>query len=145
MSLRIDIKYFDELSLRELHHVLWLRSRVFVVEQQIIEISEVDEDDLRAHHVLMYDGDEFVGTTRILLDRDPIKVGRVAVEGERRGEGLGRQMMETVGEFLSDRHAKLHAQSHLEPWYAELGWRRVGENFDIVGIDHVRMDWPPEA
>ena len=141
---RIDIKAFDELTLRELHQVLWLRSRVFVVEQEITGVPEVDEHDPSAHHALLWGGDRVVGTTRILLDRDPIKVGRVAVDEERRGEGLGRRMMEAVAEFLGDRHAKLHAQAHLERWYADLGWRRVGENFDIVGIDHVRMDWPPE-
>ncbi len=145
MSLRIEIKAFDELALGEFHQLLWLRSRVFVVEQKITEVCEVDEEEPNAHHLLMWDDDSLVGTTRILTKRDPIKVGRVAVDEDRRGEGLGSRMMEAVGQFLGDRPAVLHAQAHLEKWYEELGWSRVGENFDIVGIDHVRMVWPPEA
>lgn len=143
MTVTIEIKAFDDLTVHQLHEALWLRSRVFVVEQKITQVPEVDEDDAAAHHVLVRDQGRLVGTTRVLMGRDPIKVGRVAVDRKRRGEGLGSHMMEAVGQFLEDRPAKLHAQAHLEDWYAKLGWRRVGEIFDIVGIDHVRMDWPP--
>lgn len=143
MQIRIEIKPFAQLSRRELYDLLALRSRVFVVEQEITEVPEVDGRDPDAHHLLMWDGDQLVGTIRLLKHRDPIKVGRVAVDKSYRGRGLGSRMMEAVGEELGDQPAKLHAQSHLESWYHELGWRRVGDNFDIVGIDHVRMDWPP--
>ena len=144
MNIRLEIQAFDELSLMDLHELLALRSRVFVVEQEITEEPEVDGRDPRAHHVLMWDERELVGTTRILLHRDPVKVGRVAVAKSHRGLGLGSQMMRAVGEFLGLRSAKLHAQCHLEHWYESLGWRRNGDNFDIVGISHVRMDWPPQ-
>ncbi len=137
----IEIKSYDELSKDELHDVLKLRVDVFVVEQEITEEPEVDGRDPQAHHLLMWEGDELVGTVRILLEREPIKVGRVAVHKDYRRQGRGAAMVEAVADFLDGRHAKLHAQSHLEHWYAGLGWQRVGENFDIVGIDHVRMDW----
>ena len=141
--MRIEIKPFSELSLRELHDLLALRNRIFVVEQEITEEPEVDGRDPVAHHLLLWEDGRIVGTVRMLLERAPVKVGRVAVDLEYRSRGLGREMMRAVGEFLGDRPAKLHAQSHLENWYDELGWYRVGENFDIVGIPHVRMDWPP--
>ncbi len=141
----IEIKAYESLSKRELHDILELRSRVFVVEQEITEEPEVDGRDPEAHHVMMWDGERLVGTVRILLDKAPVKVGRVAVDKEFRGEGRGAAMMRAVGEYLGNRHAKLHAQSHLEGWYAGLGWQRVGENFDIVGIDHVRMDWESDG
>ncbi len=143
MKIRLEIRAFEELSRIDLHDLLALRSRVFVVEQEITEEPEVDGLDPQAHHVLMWDDDVLVGTTRILLQRDPIKVGRVAVAESHRGVGLGSRMMRAVGEFLGPRSAKLHAQCHLESWYESLGWRRNGSNFDIVGISHVRMDWPP--
>ena len=141
--MRIEIKPFSELTLHELHDLLALRNQVFVVEQKITEEPEVDGRDPAAHHLLLWKDGRIVGTVRVLPERDPIKVGRVAVDREYRGCGLGRKMMQAVGEFLGQRPAKLHAQSHLEDWYDELGWHRVGENFDIVGIPHVRMDWPP--
>lgn len=144
MSVSIEIKAFDELGLDELHDVLALRSRVFVVEQKITEVPEVDGRDPQAHHVLARWDGEIVGTTRFFVDRDPVKVGRVAVDADWRGRGIGGRMMNAVQSRLGDRSAKLHAQAHLEGWYAELGWRREGEIFEIVDIDHVAMWWPPE-
>ena len=141
----IEIKSFDELTRRELHDVLALRSRVFVVEQKITDVAEVDGLDPEAHHALSRIDGEIVGTLRMLLDREPAKVGRVAVDKEFRGRGVGRRMMVAAQEFVGDRRAKLHAQAHLEAWYAELGWQRSGENFEIVGIDHVPMVWPPNT
>ncbi len=141
----VDIRHFEELTRRQLHALLALRSRVFVVEQEITEVPEVDGRDPEAHHALAYDDQKLVGTTRILLDAEPIKVGRVAVDKEHRGRGVGRCMMRGVQDFLGDRRAKLHAQSHLEGWYDGLGWQRSGPNFEIVGIDHVPMTWPPEG
>jgi len=141
----IEIKRFDALTRRELHDVLALRSRVFVVEQKITDVAEVDGLDPKAHHALCRVDASIAGTLRILLDRDPIKVGRVAVDKAYRGQGMGSRMMVATQEFLGDRRAKLHAQAHLEEWYAELGWHRSGENFEIVGIDHVPMVWPANA
>ncbi len=144
MGLDVDIKHFDELTLLELHGLLALRSRVFVVEQQITEVPEVDGEDKNGHHVIARVDGEIIGTVRMLLERNPVKVGRVAVDKAWRGRGVGGAMMDAAGEFLGDRSAKLHAQSHLEGWYEALGWWRGGDNFEIVGIDHVPMYWPPE-
>ena len=142
-ELRVEIKGYEELTKEELHDLLGLRSRVFVVEQKITEEPEVDGRDPLAHHLLAWRGEELVGTLRLLLDREPIKLGRVAVDESARRIGVGTRMMEAAAEFIGARAAKLHAQAHLEDWYRGLGWHRVGDNFDIVGIDHVRMDWPP--
>lgn len=144
MNLDLEIRAFDDLSVHQLHDVLALRSRVFVVEQKITEVPEVDGRDPEARHALLWRDGRLVGTTRLLTDRDPIKVGRVAVDKGVRGEGLGRTMMEAVQDFLGDRAAKLHAQAHLEGWYDALGWERRGDNFEIVGIDHVAMYWPSQ-
>lgn len=143
MDLSIDIAAFDDLGIDQLHDILALRSRVFVTEQQITEVPEVDGRDPAAEHLIACRDGEVVGTLRLLVDRDPIKLGRVAVDADHRGRGVGRRMMRAAQEHLGDRPAKLHAQAHLEGWYAELGWRREGEIFDIVGIDHVAMFWPP--
>ena len=145
MAADIDIKPFEGLTRRELHDILALRSRVFVVEQKITEVPEVDGRDIDAHHVIARCDGLIVGTVRMLKQRQPVKVGRVAVDREYRNQGIGAAMMEATTEHLGDRVAKLHAQSHLEQWYDELGWRRSGDNFDIVGIDHVPMVWPPDA
>ena len=142
MNLEIDIKPFDALTRRQLHDILALRSRVFVVEQEITEVPEVDGRDIDAHHLIARSDGEVVGTLRLLEDRQPVKLGRVAVDGDHRSRGIGTARMEAAGEYLGARPAKLHAQAHLQKWYEELGWTRRGDIFDIVGIDHVKMFWP---
>lgn len=143
MSVDIEIKPFDELTRRQLYELMVLRNRVFVVEQEITAEPEIDGRDTDADHALMRLDGELIGTVRILRENTPLKVGRVAVARSERGRGLGSEMMRAVGEYLGDRPAKLHAQSHLEQWYRRLGWRREGPEFQEAGIPHVAMVWPP--
>ncbi len=144
MSERFVCKHFRELTLDELYDVMVLRNDVFVVGQKITAEPEVDGRDRECHHGLLYVGDELVGTARVFCDKDPVKVGRVAVARDRQREGLGTRLMEAVQrELLADRRAALHAQAYLEDWYTRLGWRRDGEPFDEAEIPHVLMRWDP--
>jgi ElaA protein len=68
-------------------------------------------------------------------------VGRVAVDNELQGQGLGTVLMEGVQRHLGTRQAALNAQAHLERWYQRLGWTRVGEIFEEAEIPHVKMVW----
>lgn len=140
-DLRVVIKHFDELTTNELYEVLWLRDVVFVVGQKITEVSEIDGEDPRCHHAMLYDGEQLVGTARIFSGEEPAIVGRVAVHTERQGEGLGTVLMRKVQRFLGSRHSELHAQAHLESWYSRLGWERVGDEFIEANIPHVMMRW----
>ena len=137
----VTIKPFEELSLRELHDILWLRNVVFVVGQKITAEPEVDGLDPECEHVMLWSGDRLIGTTRIFHKRDPIIVGRVAIHTEMQRKGLGSVMMKAVQAHLGDRHAELHAQAHLEDWYARLGWVRFGEEYIEAEIPHVSMRW----
>ena len=91
---RAEIKAFDELSLKELHDIFWLRNVVFVVGQKITAEPEVDGADPECEHAMLWMEDRLVGTARIFHKRDPIIVGRVAVHTELQGHGLGTVLME---------------------------------------------------
>ena len=140
-ALRFQIKAFDDLELRELYDILWLRNEVFVVGQKITAEPEVDGRDPECEHVLLHEHDQLVGTARIFHQKDPIVVSRISVRTERQRGGLGGFMMERINRHLGNRTAELHAQAHLEDWYRELGWERVGEEYIEAEIPHVTMVW----
>lgn len=143
MNIEFSHKAFDDLSLRELYAVLWLRDEVFVVGQKITAESEVDGEDPACTHVMGRDeSGQLVATARLFLGQQPIKVGRVAVHPQLQGQGVGTQLMGYVNQIIGLRPGKMSAQAHLENWYAGLGWRRVGDRYVEAEIEHVTMVRP---
>lgn len=141
-ELSFSIKPYEELSKDELYEILWLRDVVFVVGQKITAVSEIDGEDPRCSHAMLYLGDRLVGTARIFEERSPMVIGRVAIHTDYQGQGLGSELMREVQQHLGDRASLLHAQAHLERWYTHLGWRREGDEFMEAEIPHVSMVWP---
>lgn len=71
------------------------------------------------------------------------KVMQVAVDPQRRGEGIGRLLMTTIesrafGE-LGLRRLYCHAQRPAVAFYDQLAWRGEGPVFIEAGIEHLRM------
>jgi ElaA protein len=140
-ALTYIFKSYESLSKDELYACLWLRDRVFVVGQKITAISEIDGDDPRWHHLLGYDPTgALVGYARLLWSADPVLVGRIAIDTDRQGEGLGTELMQEVHRLLGERGAAMHAQAYLKPWYEQLGWRVCGPPFLEAQIDHLPME-----
>jgi predicted GNAT family N-acyltransferase len=70
------------------------------------------------------------------------KVERVAVRAAHRGEGLGAAVMDAVEAHAAREgfdELYLHAQLHVEGFYADRGYERDGEPFTEAGIEHVAM------
>ena len=141
-STTCEILTWNELTKSELYEVMCLRDLVFVVGQKITAVPELDGLDDQCAHVLLRDADgTLVGTARIFHQQTPRVVGRVAVHTDHQRKGLGSQLMLQLQEWMGPEPAELHAQAHLEEWYASLGWRRVGEVFEEAEIPHVTMVW----
>jgi predicted GNAT family N-acyltransferase len=119
-----------------------IRRLVFIEEQHVPEDIEMDADDAHAFHALALDGQRPVGCGRMLAHDGYVKIGRMAVLRERRGEGIGRSILT----FLMD-HAKqqgfgravLHAQLTAEGFYLKNGYIPEGDLFEEAGIMHRRM------
>ncbi len=140
MAVTFICKPFNALTTRELHDLLWLRELVFVVGQKITVESEIDGEDPAHDHVLGRDErGAVIATARLRFDSEPVKVGRIAVHPEQQHRGIGRSLMRAIDDLLGERAAEMHAQAHLESWYASLGWQRVGDIFLEAGIEHLRM------
>ena len=120
-----------------------VRRQVFVEEQGVDEALEIDGRDADATHLLLTDGDTPVGTARLRYpDPETVKIERVAVLSSRRGEGLGRRLMERAEAHARESGAttaKLHGQQRVVPFYERLGYEPVGDPFEEAGIPHRAM------
>lgn len=143
----------SELTAAELHAVLALRCRVFVVEQDCA-YQDVDDLDLGALHLCAWtDAGELLAYLRLLpADSSPddqVAIGRVVVAPAARGRGLARQAMERGIRQAERRYPgqviEVNAQAHLSDFYRSLDFQPVGAPFLEDGIPHVRMLRPAAA
>jgi len=129
-----------------------IRRRIFIEEQDCPPDEEWDGHDDASRHVLGWVGGEAVATARwraVPHDEDIVaKLERFAVVPEHRGQGYGTVLVESVVDdarragfdtFL------VHAQAHLEDWYASFGFQSTGRTFEEAGIPHVEMIRKSEA
>lgn len=119
-----------------------LRREVFVWEQKVPQAEENDADDLTAtHFVAVLDG-EVVGTLRLIIKPEHVKIGRVAVRHAFRGQGHARQMILAAMEHCraqgQDRFY-LTSQSDKLGFYERLGYVAFGPEFEDGGMPHRAM------
>ena len=156
----MDLTWHDlhhtDLTVADLHDVLALRNRVFVVEQECA-YQDVDGLDLvrDTRHLLARDSDgdgdgggEIVGYARLLAPYGgrPARIGRVIVTAEARGQRLGVRLMEralaSCAEHWPGAGVDISAQAHLVDFYASLGFVVTSEVYDEDGIPHQDMHLP---
>lgn len=142
MPLTIETRTPAEITAAELYALLRLRVDVFVVEQACA-YPELDGQDLLddSLQVWAHDDGELLGTIRVLGSRgDSPAIGRVATAGAARGRGVAAALIEHgITLCRPDATIHLHAQAHLEQWYARFGFERAGAGYDEDGIPHVPM------
>lgn len=131
-------------SPEEIERAMELRIAVFVGEQGVDEAEETDDLDGQATHLVALDDGAVVGTCRLLgPDADTVRLGRMVVAREHRGEGIGRALLEEGERWARARGARriaLHAQTRARTFYARGGYRAVSGPFMEAGIEHVSME-----
>ncbi len=123
---------FDELSGKAVYEMLQLRNEVFVLEQNC-PYQDADGKDFEAVHVLGYDENGIlVAYCRILkpgLAYATASIGRVVNSPSVRGTGTGRELMRQAVDYatvtLGLRIITISAQSHLQKFYEEFGFKRT--------------------
>ena len=130
-----------------------IRERVFIEEQRIAEDVERDGLDDIAWHLAAWDGDEAIGTVRVLgVDgahrfvrpaRGTIaKIGRMAVLPSDRRRGIGRRLLDAALDLARREgivRAELSAQETVVPFYARAGFTIEGEPYEEAAIPHRKM------
>lgn len=139
MTVRIRDARVRDLTPEQVYRILALRIDEFVVEQQCA-YADADGRDLEpgSRWVWATDGDQTVGTLRILRDGETFRVGRVATARSHRGRGIAGDLM-VHALRLCDGEVVLDAQTYLRRWYAGFGFEQRGEEFVEDGIPHVPM------
>ena len=140
---------FRELSVDQLYDLLALRSEVFVVEQRCVFL-DIDGLDRQTWHLLGTDeAGRLLAYTRLIppgLKAADALIGRVVTAPVARGGGTGRALMaESVAQCerrWPGQAITLHAQAHLERFYAGFGFRPVGQPYVEDGIPHIEMRKP---
>src|SRR5262245_16086004 len=90
-----------------------VRHQVLVVEQAVPPALERDEFDDIAVHLVALNGNEVIGTLRIVVGGGTAKIGRMAVLTAHRKGGIGSHLMEHAAgivKAMGVREVTLHAQ-----------------------------------
>ncbi len=136
---------FHELGVDNLYDALALRCRVFVLEQG--PYLDPDGIDRQAWHLLGRDESGMLQAYLRIVDpgvkyAEP-SIGRVITSPETRGTGLGRRLFdEGVARCLAlwpGQGIRISAQAHLERFYGEWGFKRVGSEYLEDNIPHLEM------
>jgi ElaA protein len=141
VELRWHDRAFGELTVHELHAILALRGRVFVVEQSCAYLDP-DGADAASRHIWADDAGVIHAYLRLVpagVKFAEISIGRVIIAPEARGTGLGKELMRRGIAAAGGAAIRIGAQAHLEKFYAELGFVRTSEPYDDDGIPHVEM------
>ena len=139
----IEVRVANDPS--EVEAALELRYRVFCEEQGVTFEAEQDGRDAEATHVVAFDSGRLVGTCRLLFDDGVARLGRMAVEPELRGRGVGAAILEAADSESRRARAhkiRLHAQTVARSLYERDGYEVRGEEFIEEGIPHVTMEKP---
>ena len=135
-------------SKEELNLGFALRIEVFVKEQKVpieLELDDKDHSD-NTVHIGYFHEDNLIGVARLIdMDKDVIHIGRVVIDKEYRGQGIGRELIigcETTAKNILKREIiiELSAQIQAENFYKSLGYNRINDKIYLdAGIEHVDM------
>ena len=135
-------------SKEELNLGFALRIEVFVKEQKVPIELELDEKDYSENtiHIGYFNDNKLVGVARLIgMEKDVIHIGRVVIDKEYRGQGIGRKLIigcENIAQQILKRKIiiELSAQIQAEKFYESLGYNRVNDMIYLdAGIEHVDM------
>jgi predicted GNAT family N-acyltransferase len=127
----------------ELAAALDLRERVFCGEQGVSLAADRDGRDGEATHIVAVDDGRVVGTCRLLFRGLVARLGRLAVEPDRRGAGIGAAVLreaDRVARSVGAERIELHAQTYALDLYVADGYVERGSRFVEEGIEHVAME-----
>lgn len=119
-----------------------IRQRVFIDEQGFTD--EFDDKDKISLHIVAYsDSGVPIGTARLFSDEEDVyTIGRVAVEKNARGQGVGRYMIDRLCGECEKRGAKkivLRSQEQAVPFYKASGFEMTDETMTEDGVLHIKM------
>ncbi len=143
--LKFYIKNFNNLTTDELYEILKLRSKVFIVEQNCV-YQDLDDKDQKALHILGYKNNRIIAYARVFNAGDYFKkasIGRIVILPKHRSKGYGFELVQTaimvINVHFKQYDIAISAQEHLEKFYNNLAFMRIGKSYLEDGIPHIKM------
>jgi predicted GNAT family N-acyltransferase len=115
---------------------------VFSGEQGVSVAADRDGRDPESTHLVAVENGRVIGTCRLLFRAKVARLGRLAVEPERRGEGIAAAILALADSVAREGGAdsiSLHAQTYARRLYLDAGYEERGPAFMEEGIEHVAM------
>lgn len=144
-----NVKRFNELTNDEFYAIMHLRVAIFVVEQNRI-YQEIDENDKSALHLFKTDAEgNVIAYARIFTIDDGQKVtfGRVAISKDKRGQGLGGELLHHIMKAIADYYPGLpiaiEAQQQVQGYYRKADFHTEGDTFIYQQTPHIKMVHSP--
>ena len=133
------IKHFKDLSVDEFFEIAKARYEVFACEQKITQENDFDDIDKKCYHIFSLDNNIITSYARIIPKEyssyEDTSLGRVLVNKNYSRNGLAKKlMMNSIEE-----HITLSAQYYIKDLYKSLGFKEISDDYDEVGIPHVKM------
>lgn len=148
-----EIYSFEQMDKQLLYDILAHRLEVFVLGRGDI-YRDLDYFDQKALHMVARDEAGVIqGYVRMLpsaLHYDGYAenaFGRLSVRETARCRGLGSELVRRACDYLTAnddcKAVRISAMAYLEKFYAELGFVRTSDVFDIQGVEHITMLYQP--
>ena len=120
----------------------YIRSTVFSEELGVAPEVEQDVYDQFAHHLVISDGVDLVGTGRLIIKDGEFLIGRIAVlpsaRGNRYGDLIVRMLLARAFDIGAE-EVVVHSQPQVESFYKTIGFEPKGETFTEIGLPHKAM------
>lgn len=115
---------------------------MFSGEQGVSIAADRDGRDGESTHLVAIEGERVIGTCRLLFRSNVARLGRLAVDPDRRGEGIAAALLALADRVALEQGASsisLHAQTYARRLYLDAGYEARGPEFVEEGIEHVAM------
>ena len=140
--MKLEVRFFEELTTRELYEIVRSRTEIFLLEQHIIcqDFDRVDYDAL--HCFLEEDGKVFAYLRAFAVGEGVVKVGRVLsiMHGMGHGTKLMTEALPYIREKFGANQIVVHAQKTAQGFYEKMGFIVTSEDYLEEGILHVTME-----
>jgi len=140
----------NKLSIRPIQHgsaeyeeTVALRGDILHLPLGIIPTAEQFGAEWSDYHIACYQDGQLVGCLILTpLPNGELKMRQVAVAEQLQGKGIGRAMVDFSERFAREHgfnQITMHARETAVSFYENLGYDRIGEEFEEVSIPHWKM------
>lgn len=145
-TIEINCLSFDELDIHLLYNIMKIRQEIFIVEQDCPYL-DADGVDINSHHITLHSSKKLIAYTRIVppgISYDEYSsIGRVVTDPKYRINGIGTKLMnysiEKTKALYPIHKIKISSQVYIKQFYANLGFKVVGEEYLEDDIPHIGM------